>query len=164
MTDLLKFSAVPVQGVRGYARMQINGFVAYEGSHKISFSDLRWSKIEFILQCPTARDVAYVDKLAVDNKLDNFSALLDPSGGEGIQSLDSWDHEPTKRIKVGFAGGIGPHNIGEVLAKVDDIKATTSGWIDMESRIRTEEKLDPKKVKQVLRACEEHKDVLWEMP
>lgn len=89
--------------------------------------------------------------LPVDKFMDvEFSQLYDCSWGKGIS--------PTEWIKntyvqeVGYAGGIGPDNIEEVLSKID---FTSPCWIDMESNVRTDDKLDLNKVRIVLEFCKE---------
>lgn len=66
----------------------------------------------------------------------NHAILVDASGGRGI-SPASWaipkTENPDKRI--GFAGGLGPHNMSEELEKIREV-ATSPFWVDMEGRIR----------------------------
>ena len=65
----------------------------------------------------------------------NISALLDESKGTGVLA-SSWPNPPTQ-YEIGYAGGIGPHNISKVL---DDILEAGNGreiWIDMESSLRS---------------------------
>ena len=88
--------------------------------------------------------------------------LFDSSGGNG-KSCTSY-HEPFTFVKVdlekrthiqnsmfcGYAGGLGPDNISEELDKILDATGTNQFWIDMESRIRTDDHLDLNKVEKVL--------------
>lgn len=73
--------------------------------------------------------------------------LFDRSGGHGT-TPDAWPKHPSKRL-VGYAGGINPDNIEDVLATVD-----SSGpyWLDMETGIRTNDYLDLDKCEAVARA------------
>ena len=48
---------------------------------------------------------------------------------------------------LGFAGGIGPDNVLDVIR---DIGPRDPYWIDMESGVRTDDKLDLAKVRRVL--------------
>ena len=77
-----------------------------------------------------------------------FSVLLDASGGEGIDTkinvLDSG-------YKTGYAGGFGPENIEEKLRYLLNHPDVCDFWVDMESRVRTNEWFDLEKVEQVLR-------------
>jgi hypothetical protein len=69
--------------------------------------------------------------------------LYDPSGGQG-KAQTSWPAYPGRY--VGYAGGIGPDNVGEVLKS---IAADGPFWIDMESGIRTDNWLDLDKCRKV---------------
>jgi hypothetical protein len=75
--------------------------------------------------------------------------LYDRSGGQGSLP-ERWPMHPRdKRRLVGFAGGIGPHN---VLAAVSAIDSTGRYWIDMETHIRTDDWLDLDKCEAICRA------------
>jgi len=74
------------------------------------------------------------------------SVLLDPSGGRGIPVTDALDaitgssHDdmvfmPTG-INWGFAGGIGPENIRQVLRQAEEVAGGGWFWLDMESSLR----------------------------
>lgn len=65
----------------------------------------------------------------------NVSMLLDESKGTGVLA-DTWP-VPPEEYEIGYAGGIGPDNISEVLRKVQAAAGTRSVWIDMESRLRS---------------------------
>ena len=83
--------------------------------------------VEIILQCrdpevfPDAHDVSW---------------LYDASGGRGI-APKGWPVHPGNRL-VGYAGGLGPTTVRDVL---DEIQASAPFWIDMESKVRSEEDL-----------------------
>ncbi len=79
------------------------------------------------------------------------STLLDPSGGQGKDSM--WD-VVNKGYKVGYAGGITPENVGD---KLDYLLSNVEGdfWIDMESGVRTDDWFDLDKVEKVLEICNE---------
>lgn len=78
---------------------------------------------------------------------DKLSVLLDASGGRGvntnIQVLDS-------PLKIGYAGGISPDNVLEKVKYLEDQNEVRNYWIDMETHVRTNNKLDLNKVKTVL--------------
>ena len=97
----------------------------------------------------------------------NISVLLDESKGTGVCVTDekissmTLDHKNNKKnmsnhetfsYPIGYAGGLGPHNIREVLPKIihatcqqsnqnqNDMETTITPptfWIDMESHIRS---------------------------
>jgi len=72
--------------------------------------------------------------------------LHDCSGGRGV-APDGWPAHPGRL--VGYAGGIGPENVQDVITVID---AAGPYWIDMESRIRTDDRLDLDKCEAVCRA------------
>lgn len=80
-------------------------------------------------------------------KSDAVAWLFDCSGGIG-RLPNAWPKHPGDRL-VGYAGGISPDTIAEVLNAVDD-----SGpyWLDMETGVRTDDMLDLDKCEAVLRA------------
>lgn len=88
--------------------------------------------------------------LRLAHRLDKPVSLLhDRSGGKGITSLHT---SPVAGFYNGYAGGLGPENILtqlENINKVVDEKDTI--WIDMESRIRTDDWLDLDKVEKTLK-------------
>lgn len=94
------------------------------------------------------------DLLAFDTIKDrtNMSVLLDASGGRGIDT-------PIKTflrhgLKVGYAGGMSPDNVGDKLYQLlHDVEGDF--WIDMESGVRTDDKFDLNKVYKVLHVCQE---------
>lgn len=82
-------------------------------------------------------------------ELFQFHMLYDVSGGKGIQPR-KW-HPPVEGVQCGYAGGIGPENVIEILKKVADVAGDTPFWIDMESRVRDEQdRFDLAKVESVL--------------
>lgn len=82
-----------------------------------------------------------------------FHWLEDRSGGRGV-APESWPDLPlTPGVRCGFAGGLGPHNVGEVLPLLPDAKCA---WIDMESRVRdSANRFDITQCRQVCEICEE---------
>lgn len=71
-------------------------------------------------------------------------ALFDRSGGHGRVPLE-WPVHPGRL--VGLAGGISPDTVDAVLAAID---ASGPVWLDMETGVRTDERLDLDKVEAVL--------------
>jgi hypothetical protein len=81
----------------------------------------------------------------------NHQILFDSSGGRGIE-VAKWP-APIPEKMCGYAGGIGPDNIGDVSFALDPIAAPPF-WIDMETKIRTDNKLDLELCDHVLKICE----------
>ena len=55
-------------------------------------------------------------------------------------------------LKVGYAGGLNPENVGE---KLEYLMENVEGefWIDMESGVRTDDRFDIDKCVSVLQTC-----------
>mmetsp|Transcript_35428 Transcript_35428/g.82168 ORF Transcript_35428/g.82168 Transcript_35428/m.82168 type:complete len:123 (-) Transcript_35428:324-692(-) len=64
-----------------------------------------------------------------------MTMLLDDSRGTGAVSREL--PPPPEEHDVGYAGGIGPSNIDEMLERVSRAAAGRTTWIDMESSLRT---------------------------
>lgn len=71
--------------------------------------------------------------------------LFDCSGGRGVEIKDY--PEPLSDMLCGYAGGIGPENIERVLTDLAQKFPKAEYWVDMESRVRTEDHLDLNKIK-----------------
>lgn len=84
------------------------------------------------------------DAFPADDRVD---WLFDRSGGTGT-APDRWPPHPGGKRLVGYAGGIGPHNVADVIAQVGNAGPY---WLDMESGIRTGDWLDLDKVERVCR-------------
>jgi hypothetical protein len=112
---------------------------------------LRQSGKEFIFQSDGVND-----HLAFGAQAYNLgvSVLFDTSHGAG-KVPDNWPM-PVDGFCCGYAGGLGPDNVVEQIAKIEEI-CTQPYWIDMESRVRTrrdtEETLDLDNVRGVLAQC-----------
>lgn len=77
---------------------------------------------------------------AVNGNNSNHAVLVDNSGGRGIRP-DSW-RRPDVLMHVGFAGGIGPDNVVDVLMQLSVGRMERPGWwIDMEGGLRNEDDL-----------------------
>lgn len=74
--------------------------------------------------------------------------LMDASRGTGVLP-DSWGTPPSlAQTFCGFAGGLGPANIAEVAAQLN--QRGLPFWLDMESGVRTDNRFDMTKVRAVL--------------
>lgn len=95
-------------------------------------------KMEFIIQCNTETKPIYEQLMAKPTP--NMSILYDASCGLGVRvnSFPSPLLFPT--IPCGYAGGIGPDCIVEILTAVREVTAECPDnkvWVDMESSLRT---------------------------
>jgi hypothetical protein len=74
--------------------------------------------------------------------------LFDKSGGTGA-TPDAWPQHPGQGQFVGYAGGINPENVLDVIGAID---ADGQYWIDMESGVRTNNVFDLQLCRQVCEA------------
>lgn len=121
--------------VADFGRVQIN--------HRAPSPDAisRFSRERCTLAIMQVRELEFPDVPALQ-------MLFDRSGGNGKAPAE-WPRHPGGDRLVGYAGGISPANIHDVLAAID-----SSGpyWIDMESGVRTDDWLDLDKCEAVLEA------------
>jgi hypothetical protein len=85
--------------------------------------------------------------------------LVDASRGQGrVIDLSQITDEVMGKMHghhIGFAGGIGPDNVRQVLEHLAAIKSDSTCWVDMESKIRSDDKLDLDKCREVLKVAKE---------
>lgn len=139
-----------------FRRIQLNGFSAFRLPGLIVARE--WHGIrEIILQCADGEAMMRAKELIDQNDYQGVSVLYDPSGGTGkpIDAFPSW--RPGEGPRVGFAGGISPSNVVNVLMSVcSPITYDQETWIDCESGVRDEhDRMDLGKVRAVLEAAKE---------
>ena len=76
--------------------------------------------------------------------------LFDVSEGRGQESFELWPEPPLCK-RVGYAGGLGPHNI-RLATEFAALHPRAHLWLDMESQIRTFNRFDLDKVRAVCKA------------
>lgn len=81
-------------------------------------------------------------------RCDNHVVLFDASGGHGVALADI--PQPIQGIHCGYAGGLSPDNLAQILQNLQNTVGETPIWIDMESGIRTDNEFDLAKVSDVL--------------
>lgn len=118
-------------------RLQINGRVSEEDLRAVA--DTYYTQQTIITQHAPSFDLCTVP-------LANHAILMDASGGRG-RLPDQW-WRPKIRKKVGFAGGLGPETLADHLPQIWAL-AQRGDWLDMESRIRTDDWFDLEKVRTV---------------
>lgn len=135
-------------------RIQLNGFSESNAENLIANTP---RTAALILQCRSVADCKraylYAEGVLSCHVKDDpgrpvFHYLYDPSGGRGVAQA-SWPHPTDDWGPLGYAGGIGPDNVRDVLHALRDHTPT---WIDMESGVRTGDRLDLGKVRSV---CEQ---------
>ncbi len=95
-----------------------------------------WGRMRCIAQSRT-------DAFPTDTSVD---WLFDRSAGSGIVPT-AWPPHPGGRRLLGYAGGIGPDTIASVMSALKQM--TGPYWIDMESGVRTDDRFDLDKCRQV---------------
>lgn len=129
--------------VNGFGRVQVNMTAAEQAACAGALESFAQMVPELILQ---HRDAGW-ESVPIRGH-PRVTYLFDPSGGRGIESIDDWPAPPEGR-RVGYAGGIGPHNIERVLAFAARWPDTDL-WFDMESNMRDNGLFDTSRVDAVL--------------
>lgn len=113
--------------------------------HDGFFTELRQGNKEYIIQMDGVNEFLYHDA----NTL-HLKPLFDLSAGQGIIP-DSWP-KPIHPLLNGYAGGLGPETVKEQLKRIEDVVGDGIIWIDMETRIRSEDdrQFDLNKCRRVL--------------
>jgi hypothetical protein len=129
-------------------RVQLNGFNMPPTPDFLALAKetSRQRPLRFILQ---ARELASFEPVVATAAEIGADVLYDPSGGRGIETAE-WPKLPSSSVYLGYAGGIGPDNVGSVLDVLLSDQSRGDFWIDMESRVRTDDKLDLALVRDVL--------------
>ncbi len=137
-----------------FQRVQVNGYTPPAAG--LVLVAQRWTVFEFILQ---VREEAHLEGAAEDihamGHYKRASILFDPSGGRGLEAF-RWP-TPPPGIRMGYAGGIKPSTVLDVLRDIGPVDA--SFWIDMESGVRTDDKFDLALVRKVLEQCAPYVEV-----
>jgi phosphoribosylanthranilate isomerase len=85
-----------------------------------------------------------------------LAPLFDASGGRGVLTRE-WPKplaDADGPLFCGYAGGLGPDNVAEELARIAEVVGDVQVWIDMETGIRSKnDKFDLQKCDQVLEAA-----------
>ena len=127
----------------GFGRVQINATKANnvsidQANIQGTISNIRMcmrhvSSIEWILQY-NEETRCICDSFLLDPE-SNMSILYDSSCGLGVQ-MTEFPTPLRNDIMHGYAGGIDPSNIKELLGKIFECNVGKSVWIDMESSLR----------------------------
>lgn len=130
----------------GFRRVQINATAVngVDTSHldkavPLLFDILqKYPELEFILQQNDETKPLWSGLLmhCQGKSPTNLSMLVDESKGTGVAPTKAWP-SPTNEYPIGYAGGIGPTNIAQVLQDTTAAAGEHSFWIDMESSLRS---------------------------
>lgn len=136
-----------------FPRIQLN-FSPYHAA-QLFLDLLKPYKNQFIFQVGSkgkGEKVALLN-LGLSMGLD-LAVLFDRSGGKGILPT-SWP-EPLDLFYCGYAGGLGPDSLEEQIPKIlEKLDSNQPAWIDMESRVRSDDDslFDLEKVRSCLEIC-----------
>jgi N-(5'phosphoribosyl)anthranilate (PRA) isomerase len=128
----LASAAFFVHPAEEFQRIQING---YEAGKVAKLPRIQRAGFEYILQ---ANDELMVAACALDVQRERVrcSILFDASGGTGKRWGGRWPRV-LPGTKMGYAGGINPHNVAEQLGAIREANGGAApAWIDMESGVR----------------------------
>jgi hypothetical protein len=78
----------------------------------------------------------------------NISMLFDSSVGRGV-TISSFPRPSSPSIKFGYAGGLNPSNVFQVVSSLLSTSPPRTTWIDMESGIRANDSFSIPKAQQV---------------
>jgi phosphoribosylanthranilate isomerase len=127
----------------GFQRVQINA-TAVNGVDTSQMAEKvprvaqviqKFPQLEFILQKNEETRPLW-EGLLLAGLPPNASMLVDESKGTGV-SASSWP-APSPDYELGYAGGIGPANVSQVLADIARVAPPERAvWIDMESSLRS---------------------------
>lgn len=136
-------------GAMGFRRVQVNATAANNvqvvASRLSEYTDnirsciLNVPEVEWIIQCNEETKPIWKSLVGADAPF-NMSMLYDASCGKGIKLTSFPSPLIYPDINCGYAGGIGPDVIEEILLAISNMfeanKCDKSVWIDMESSLR----------------------------
>lgn len=107
---------------------------------------------------------SWFEKNKGPNHANLVNILVDSSRGRGeapatwLNYRDAVPAGPAKQVPVGGAGGINSENIVKTFLEMSQASegSTLDWWMDMESGIRTDNRLDQSKIKVILEAVGHH--------
>jgi phosphoribosylanthranilate isomerase len=119
-----------------FPRIQLN-FSPYSASQGFLL-ELKPHKNQFILQMGSKYKDEKVALLNLGLSMGlSISMLFDRSGGKGVVPT-SWPI-PIEPFYCGYAGGLGPDSLNDQLPAISQTVGERTIWIDMESRVRSED-------------------------
>lgn len=127
-----------------FSRIQLNIAGTKKLSEDITFPEDK----QVIIQFNTSNTSAYEMY-----KSENVVGFQDNSGGTGKTETTWFENNDTY---FGYAGGIGEENVIEIINSINKIH-TGNYWIDMETKIRTNDKFDIKKCEKICEKIKQNK-------
>jgi hypothetical protein len=86
-------------------------------------------------------------------KQSSYHILCDASGGRGVPISDF--PRPYPGVFCGYAGGINPDNIGDIIDRIKETSSNSLVWIDMETGIRENDVFCVSKARDCLSVAKE---------
>ena len=135
----------------GFGRIQVNLHGDVDSPDPIGMDTT--TLVSFVNRCSAGRVILQHRRNWQDIPVRHpkLEYLYDLSGGRGEEGFEHWPEPPTG-MRVGYAGGLGPHNIDRAIEFAARYPACPV-WIDMERNVRTADYwFDMDKVRAVCRA------------
>lgn len=135
-----------------FQRIQINARNLYKRPTTKFMNALRFADLNYILQID--EHTKWVLLEALEMKISAYP-FFDASGGRGITPR-KWPAAIPRRF-TGYAGGLGPDNLEEELARIEKQAALSPFWSDIETKVRANDgKFDIGKVRACLEIAKKH--------
>ena len=112
--------------------VDINNILYYVNNIKKCMNEV--IGLQFIIQCNDETKPIWSE--LIKDPPTNMSILYDASCGLGVLATNYPEPLTNPSVYCGYAGGIGPDNVDDVLKKVSIATNGKATWIDMESSIR----------------------------
>ena len=130
----------------GFNRIQLNFHGHFHNAHPNFIKTLLKYPKDYIFQCDGVNEQSCVD--ANSGGVMAYP-LFDRSGGAGVVPVE-WPNPWGDYC--GYAGGLGPDNLEDQIMKIKDVVGESRIWIDMETRVRSDDNrvLDLEKVEKCL--------------
>ena len=168
---LVGLTRMPYNAVSGFQRIQLNFHGAdatFDPSGLVAAIDYYADRLspshgrQVIFQIDATKGRKYFES-AIAAGATNVVPLFDASGGTG-RVPEEWPlpffYRQDETLYFGYAGGLGPENLafhmGEIGGRVGKVSSEFTIWLDMETKVRTEDdsRLDLTKVEQCLSLAE----------
>jgi hypothetical protein len=95
-------------------------------------------------------------------RVEGFEVLVDSSGGRGVEREDWHVERLADMRRLGFAGGLGHHNLERQLPRIEQAAGPRVFSIDMEGRVRNElDELDLRLCETVLHIAQSFISTQW---
>ena len=134
-----------------FQRIQINTHGHLYSARQFAMDAMLYDAREYIIQLDGLND-SILD-IAIEHGATNITGLYDKSHGNGERPA-LWPPSLYPLHWIGYAGGLGPDNLDKELPRILEAAGETPVWIDMESRVRTNERFDLTKVHQCINIAE----------